>query len=916
MTTLSTLWWIRRITRRNWGDGALQNPPNDNRHYLPVTADMKGEYVRRTDSGSIPSSKRRLNATILAAVVASGCGLPLSAPALAADTSGGASTAPGTAGTSSPYSETYRPQFHFTPAKNWMNDPNGLVYYQGEYHMFFQYNPSGDTWGNMSWGHAVSTDLVHWTELPLAIPQDDKDMIFSGSAVIDKDNTTGFGRPGNPAMVAIYTAADKATGKQSQALAYSTDKGRTFTKYAGNPVLDIGSNNFRDPKVFWYEAGHEWLMSAALSDQHKVAFYSSPDLKTWTHLSDFGPAGATGGAWECPDLFPLPDPANPGKQKWVLMVNISPGGIAGGSGVQYFTGNFDGTTFTSDDKPYIPPAGASVGSFDDGSFDGWQATGAAFGTAPATGNLPGQGGVSGWVGTGLANSFNGGDASTGTLTSPDFAINRSHLNFLAGGGNHPYVPGSVTGNTLPAGTTFADFEGATYGTGWQATGDFTGTGPAAGTLANQQQVSGYQGSQLINTYINGDISTGTISSPSFTVSSKYINLLVGGGDHPWGAANPTSVNLVVDGKVVQTATGQNSESLNTVAWDVSAYQGKTASIQVVDQNSSGWGHILADQVTFADQPVALRATDTSVKLVVDGQVVRSATGHDSETLDWNSWDLSDIQGKTGHVEITDNNTGGWGHVTADQFNLSDTAAQSSVQRAHWADYGKDNYAGVTFNDAPGGKRIMIGWMNNWDYSGSIPTSPWRSAMTVPRELSLQTVDGAPRLAQTSVNQLSQLTTGPSLHKEKMPVPAGSTVLPATGKAMDITASFAAGTASSYGLKVRTGSGQETLIGYENKAGQVYIDRTKSGAAGFSSSFPGVQTAALKATGGAVTLHILVDWSSVEVFTDDGKIVLTDQIFPDPSSQGIEAYSNGGNAVLTSLDVKQMQSAWPSGSPKQ
>ena len=134
--------------------------------------------------------------------------------------------------------------------------------------------------------------------------------------------------------------------------------------------------------------------------------------------------------------------------------------------------------------------------------------------------------------------------------------------------------------------------------------------------------------------------------------------------------------------------------------------------------------------------------------------------------------------------------------------------------------------------------------------------------------------------------------------------------------MDITASFGAGTASSYRLKVRTGSGQETLIGYDNKAGRVYIDRTKSGAVGFSSSFPGVQTAPLKATAGAVTLRILVDWSSVEVFTDDGKIVLTDQIFPDPSSQGIEAFSNGGNAVLTSLDVKQMQSAWPSGSPKQ
>lgn len=201
------------------------------------------------------------------------------------------------------YKEMYRPQYHFTPAINWMNDPNGLVYYHGEYHLFYQYNPSGNTWGNMSWGHAVSRDLVHWTQLPVAIPQDTQEMIFSGSAVVDTNNTTGFGKPGNPALVAIYTSVDKVTGKQSQALAYSTDGGRTFTKYAGNPVLDIGSSNFRDPKVFWYEPGHEWLMTVALSDQHKVSFYSSPDLKHWKHLSDFGPAGAAGGVWECPDLF-------------------------------------------------------------------------------------------------------------------------------------------------------------------------------------------------------------------------------------------------------------------------------------------------------------------------------------------------------------------------------------------------------------------------------------------------------------------------------------------------------------------------------------------------------------------------------------------------------------------------------------
>ena len=159
-----------------------------------------------------------------------------------------ASTPAPSAGAS--YQELFRPQFHYTPAKNWMNDPNGLVYYKGEYHLFYQYNPFGDTWGHMSWGHAVSRDLVHWKELPVAIPEQGDEMIFSGSAVIDKENTSGFGSRGNPAMVAIYTSA--RPGSQAQSLAYSIDRGRTWTKYAGNPVLDIGSGEFRDPKVFWY----------------------------------------------------------------------------------------------------------------------------------------------------------------------------------------------------------------------------------------------------------------------------------------------------------------------------------------------------------------------------------------------------------------------------------------------------------------------------------------------------------------------------------------------------------------------------------------------------------------------------------------------------------------------------------------
>jgi fructan beta-fructosidase len=862
------------------------------------TATLNGPI---TSSGRSRHQWRRLAAFAAASAMALGI-------AAAAGTPASAST--------SAYNETYRPQFHFSPAQNWMNDPNGLLYYRGEYHLFFQYNPSGNTWGNMSWGHAVSTDLVHWKQLPVAIRNDSDGMIFSGSAVIDYNNTSGFGQPNNPAMVAIYTLA-RPDGTQEQAIAYSLDDGRTFTKYGvvlptPNPqdANSTPSNNFRDPKVFWYAPGHEWLMTAVWSDQHKVAFYKSPDLKHWTFLSTFGPAGATGGVWECPDLFPLADPTHPGEEKWVLVVNLNPGGIAGGSGAQYFIGNFDGTTFTSDDKPYTPPAGEDLGSFDDGTFDGWTPSGTAFGSGPTPGNAPGQGGVSGYLGNGLANSFNNPeqDGGTGTLTSPNFVIDKDYLNFLAGGGDHPYVPGSQVGDNQPPGSVFADFEGATWGTGWTATGDFANAAPAAGAIGGQQQVTGYEGNQLVNTFTNGDAATGTIDSPAFTINSHYIDLLVGGGDHPWGAANPTAVNLVVDGKVVDSATGNDAEALNWVSWAVSQYAGQQASIQIVDDNVGGWGHINVDQVTFSDQAAAPRAVDTSVRLVVDGQIVRSATGPNSEALDWMHFDVAGLRGKTAHVELVDNNTGGWGHISADQFSLSDTPALSALQRAHWIDFGSDDYAAVTYNDAPAGKRIMIGWMNNWNYGQSIPTSPWRSAMTVPRDLSLRSVDGTLQLVQHPVQQLSKLASSP-VRRNDVHLDEGSEPLGVNGEALRIDTTMQGGTASHYGLKVRTGNGQQTSIGYDQVNHELYIDRSQSGNVSFDPSFTPLQTAPLTLGSQPLKLTILVDWSSVEVFAQNGQVLLTDQIFPDPGSTGVAAYATGGTATIRTITVQQMGSAW-------
>ena len=482
------------------------------------------------------------------------------------------------------YRERYRPQYHFTPAVNWMNDPNGMVYSDGEYHLFFQYNPFGNKWGHMSWGHAVSADLVHWTPLPVAIPEANGVMAFSGSAVVDRKNTSGFGRDGKPPLVAIYTG-HRATN-QSQYIAYSNDRGRTWTVYDRNPVLDIGRKDFRDPKVFWYEPQQRWIMVLALPDQHKVSFYASPDLRQWTHLSDFGPAGAVGGVWECPDLFELPVDGDPKKTRWVLVVNLNPGFIYGGSGVQYFIGQFDGTRFTAE-------------------------------------------------------------------------------------------------------------------------------------------------------------------SP-------------------------------------------------------------------------------------ADTPL-------------------------------------------------------------------------------WADYGKDFYAAVSWSGVPpeDGRRLWLGWMNNWQYAQEIPTSPWRSAQSLPRTLALRTTSRGIRLVQQPVRELQQLR-GPRRTLAAQPIAEGATPLARrgiAGTALEIVAELEVGTAAELGLKVRTGEHEETVIGIEPRAGQLFVDRTQSGQAGFHHEFSGRHTAPLPVEHGRVRLHVFLDWSSVEIFAANGEVVVTDQIFPAPDSDGVALYARGGTARLVSLEAWPLHAIW-------
>ena len=246
----------------------------------------------------------------------------------------------------------WRPVYHFSPPANWTNDPNGLIFLNGEFNLYYQHNPFENKWGHMSWGHATSKDLVTWTNLPVAIPEiisrDTTTYIYSGSAVLDKDNTSGFGNKGTAPLVAIFTADQPNQHKESQFVAYSNDGGLHYTQYAHNPVIDLNKSDFRDPNVFWYEPTKQWIMTVSMVNEHMIRIYGSPNLKEWTKLSDFGPAGYIRNGWECPSLLPLEIDGNPANIKWVLFV--SSGGEHGPL-MQYFVGDFDGTHFSNSHAP-------------------------------------------------------------------------------------------------------------------------------------------------------------------------------------------------------------------------------------------------------------------------------------------------------------------------------------------------------------------------------------------------------------------------------------------------------------------------------------------------------------------------------------------------------------------------------------
>jgi levanase/levanbiose-producing levanase len=507
----------------------------------------------------------------------------------------------------------FRPAVHFTARDTWLNDPNGLVFLDGLYHLFFQNNPYGNVWGNMSWGHATSDDLLHWTEHPVAIACDETEDIFSGSVVVDHGNTSGFGTADAPALVAIYTSAYKAAsehnGTQAQSLAYSADAGMTWRKYEGNPVLSRNSAHFRDPKVFRYQGdqGACWVMVAVEAQHQKVVFYRSEDLKSWDLLSEFGPANADAGEWECPDLFPLAVDGDPDNIKWVLIVNVNPGAVAGGSGGQYFIGHFDGVRFL----------------------------------------------------------------------------------------------------------------------------------PDAGSLAA-----------------------------------------------------PAGVSSIPDPK----------------------------------------------------------------------------------------------------------------------------AASAALQQCLWLDWGRDCYASVSFSNAPDDRRIIIGWMNNWDYANELPTAPWRSSMTLAREVRLTAVSGSARLVQQPV--LANPSEGEILWTAKDHMNADTFELrnsalrlpnAVPGSAHVIEAEILPGGAERVDVLLfgSTDGSEGTILSYDTTSARLSLDRRQSGNTWFHPKFASVESAPVDLENGALKLQIVVDHCSVEVFAQGGKVVLTDLIFPEAENQENWLSAAGGPATILKLRVSKL-----------
>lgn len=632
------------------------------------------------------------------------------------------------------YQQVYRPQFHFSPAKGWLGDPDGMIRFNNLYHVFW-------------WGHAESKDLVHWNErLQPMIGDDGSFVYYSGSVVVDAHNTSGLAvNPGRPPMIAIYTMHDKSSGEETQGLSISYDS-LSFVYYDQNPVLDSERPAFRDPQVFYHAETGRWIMIIALSDDRKVSFYASQDLKHWEHLSDFGPVGAQSQVWEVPDIFQLSVDGDPAQKKWVLLCGMGP------NREQYFIGDFDGERFTLD---------------------------------PAL------------------NGF-----------------------LLRGEG----LPGAV----------FADFESG-LPEDWTREGDEVAIGN--GEILGFYKTSGFLGANFLSTYTpgskTGDRGRATVTSPEFILSARFINFLISGGAH---------------------------------------------------------------------------GSDGSARLVVDGAVVRRASGDGSDIMKWVSWDVTELAGKKAQIQIVDQRTASdLGHVSVDHFLFSDTPMVSGREHANWLDHGADYYAVRTYRDYDNAEDrvVTMGWLGNWEYANDVPTSWGKGALALPREINLESYAGGLRIVQRPIPALEGLRREP-LTMTSQPV-NGTAPLAAfqpTRNTYELDAVFeVTDPAARFGIRTMAHGDYGVSVGYDVSTSTLYLDRMHSENAGFNSRFAKYMVASLDAQDGKIRLHIFVDQSSIEVFANDGVVTMSALTFPNADSLGIELFSEGGGTNLQSLRAWELDSIW-------
>jgi fructan beta-fructosidase len=987
------------------------------------------------------------------------------------------------------YDEPYRNQFHFSPEANWMNDPNGMVFYKGEYHLFYQYHPYGTTWGPMHWGHAVSKDLVHWEHLPIALSPDENGQIFSGSAVIDWNNTAGFGKE---AMVAIFTHAGEKG--QVQSIAYSLDKGRTWMKYKGNPVLpNPPLPDWRDPKVFWHEDSNQWVMSLAAKD--KIMFYTSPNLKEWEYASEFGEDGGTqansldrtsysissqtGGSFIYEGDITLNEKNGregagglvfradkSAKNGYVVSLDAKNDVItlcknvngtneeivripftlntstayhvkveADGDHIQVFVNDqpiIEKTDTEFDSGYYGLSAWNSTAAFRNVEFQNttnfvtnlskwtvvngmWEDTmdGKSGSSTDDAFIMSGQigdnflyeanieiSGTKGGNGAGSlvfradSNAANGYfaniDAFNDTLKimkiengkisvlaekSVSLELDKAyHLKVQAEGENiKVYLDGQLI-HDINDGTFLKGQLGLNV---WNSTTIFQNVQLKNYIVTNDKEIKNHdfetgglsgwrviQGNAFTNDHVTdissywggpfdhqgkqhlwgfsdhhqGDDATGELHSSYFKLGgSGEINFLLGGGN-----GNNRYISLVRasdDQELIrQSNTKFEDEKYKKYVWDASKYIGEVLYIKVVDQATGGWGHINIDDLNVYNEGTMPNEVDQVAKepekgdrkqsgnltdwSAVSGEWIPSTNGSNGGIWECPTLIELPIDGDPSktkwilQVSINDGAPAGGSGMQyfVGSFDGKTFKNENPSDQALWTDYGADYYAAVDWSGIEGenGEKYWLGWMSNWQYANSTPTSTWRSSTSLPRKMELTQTDEGLRLKQTPVSLNSIRDHSEKISFNNTVISEDSNLLSNLSEdTFEMIAEFDVSDtkATEFGFQVRKGATEYTTIGYDVANKQLFVDRTNSGSFDYGSNVVGNHEGSLNISNGTVKMHIFIDRSAVEVFGNNGETVITDQIFPNPSSKGLKIYSKDGDVSLKSLEIYPLKSIW-------